>query len=117
MKARVWIIGSFVAIAVIIGLGILLGGCGKGVSDAPVTGTVVAKDYDPTEYKRTRDCRTRYTTGTQKGQCKIYGPYYDQVVEREDWDITVRDAAGDEHEIEVTRDEYNSVQVGDTWPR
>lgn len=80
-----------------------------------ITGTVVEKDYDATTYMMVRECSYKYSTGPKKGQCAAYKDVK-KVRERENWDVTVKDAAGEEHEIDVTRDVYNRTEIGDPWP-
>lgn len=53
-----------------------------------VTGTVVEKDYDPPMRRSAAD-----------------------------YDITVRDANGDEHEIDVSKTTYDKYKIGDKYPK
>lgn len=75
-------------------LGLLsLPGC-AGLSPKPVSGVVVEKDYDK--------ATSKYRNGKWKRT-------------KADWDITVRDAQGKEHEVDVSEDVYNSIREGDKF--
>lgn len=83
-------------------LAIALSACGG----TGATGTVIEKDYDAATVKTEKKCKG---VGIAK-KCKTK-------VKRSpaDWDITVRDSAGDEHEIEVSQAQYERVEIGDRW--
>jgi hypothetical protein len=91
-------------------------GCGSSGPDGrDVVGVVIGKDYDPTTYKTVRTCVRKYTSGSNKGRCADYRTDK-KVKEYEDWDVTVRDASGEEYEIDVSEEMFNRVEVGDPWP-
>lgn len=54
----------------------------------PLTGKVVEKDYDPPKRRQ-----------------------------KADYDITVRDVNGEDHEIDVSKNTYDKYQVGDNYPK
>lgn len=90
----------------------LVTACGDSGSSS---GTVVEKDYDAayTEKVTKKTC-----TGTiaQKNTCKKNnkkkGKYHPA-----DWDLTIRDSSGEEHEIDVSKSVYEKYNVGDRYTR
>lgn len=70
-----------------------LTGCNTTPS-APISGTVIEKDYDKaSRYKVKKKWKTKSA----------------------DWDITVREANGEEHEIDVSKQQYDKIRVGDRF--
>lgn len=90
-------------------VGTLVAGCG--VPDSNITGTVVSKRYEPAEYKTERTCKKK----NDAGKCTQYQTRH-VLKEGEEWEIVVRDVNGEDHEIDVSQDVYDKVQVGDRWP-
>ena len=77
-----------------------LTGCGE---DEPVTGVVVEKDYDAASTKTERRC-----TGTGSSRkCRNV-----KKTKPADWDVTIRDDSGKEHEIDVSQSTYDRLKVG-----
>ena len=95
----------------------------------PVTGVVIEKDYDR-GYDKRYETTEKYACGTER-RSSTYGKqtkyntktkYCDRRVEKiqrvlPDWDITVRDEKGQEHEVNVNQWDYNMYRVGDKYPK
>lgn len=108
-------------IAPAIFLSLVLVGCG------PVVGTVVEKDYDQAGWESyTRQeryaCGTEVYTTTSNGKTttKSRTKYCNRSVKDQrwvpdEWDITVEDLDGRQHEIEVSEEVFNSVEIGDKY--
>jgi len=79
----------------------LLGVTGCNSSPAePVAGTVIHKDFDKAE----KVCKKK--PGKTFRTCKTSPA---------DWDITVQDEFGEEHEIDISQSQYNRINVGDRF--
>jgi len=102
--------GSLRRIAVVGIAGVLafgLVGCGE-----PVSGTVIGKEYDAAETKRTtkQKCTSKTVNGTTKRTCKTV-PTTKR--ERAEWELTVEEADGDIREVDVSEREFSRINVGD----
>lgn len=78
--------------ALAFGAPVALGGC----SSEPVSGTVTAKQTD-------RDCRTKKSGKKRKRTCDT------------DYELAVRDAQGQTHEVDVSKATYDKTQVGSQY--
>lgn len=90
-------------------VGTLAVGCGA--PDSNIVGTVVSKEYEPAEYKTEKKCKKKNSAG----RCTQYQTRR-VLKDGEEWEIVVKDLEGKEHEIDVSPDVYDKVQVGDRWP-
>lgn len=89
-------------------------GCGA-PAGPEVSGTITAKEYEAAKYENKRTC-----TKKTNGKCTRY-TWKQRMVEGEEWEVTITDAKGVAHEVEVDRDVYNRLEVGDQvtkgeWP-
>ena len=101
IKAMVFsVIGIVAALAALLVLAV---GCGT----PSVTGTVVAKEYDAAEWKHKQECVSK-----RDGKCKRYVTKR-TLVEGEEWEVTVRDDDGYDHEFDVSESLYNQLKKGD----
>lgn len=97
-------------------LAVTLTGCGA-PSGPGVTGTITAKEYEPAEYKNKRTCVKKVN-----GKCKTYKTKRTKT-DDEEWEVTITDSSGVEHEVEVSRDVYDRVREGQQvtkgggWPK
>lgn len=80
-----------------------------------VVGTVTAKEHDAaeTEHGTREDCTTSTSsTGTRTTKCRTVPT---TTHEPEEWELTVVQDDGATVEIDVDRDVYDRVQVGDRY--
>lgn len=104
------VIITTVALAVLAG-GIALMVWASGYTPSQVTGTVVSKEYEPAEFKNKRTCASKNSAG----KCIRYTTKR-TLVDGEEWEVVVRDGRGREHELDVSRRDFDRVQVGSAWP-
>lgn len=78
--------------SLVLAVPLALGGCAD-----PVTGTVTSKSTD-------RDCKTKKSgSGTKKRSKKVC---------ETDYELMVRDAQGETHEVDVSKSVYDRMAVG-----
>lgn len=78
--------------------------------------TIVAKRIDPAKTKKEKKkdgCKTYYTTGSRKGQCKTWK--YKTVTETDDTDYLLQLDNG--YEVDVDQATYDSYDVTHVYPR
>lgn len=73
---------------------------------------IMDKQIDPAHYENKRECVKKYSTGKNKGKCQTYKTVRKETDDK-DWILVTVDGTA----YDVDEDEWNSVQVGDYWPR
>lgn len=73
---------------------------------------ILRKEIDEAHYESKKECVKKYTTGSKKGQCQTYKTVR-KMTDDKDWIIITVDGTP----YDVDEDEWNSVNVGDFWPR
>jgi hypothetical protein len=81
----------------------------------PVVGTVVEKEHDAAETVRgtRKDCTTSTSSsGTRTTKCRTVPT---TTHEPEEWELTVEEDDGDTAEVDVDREVYDRIRVGDRY--
>jgi hypothetical protein len=68
-------------------------------------GTVIQKDYGPSKTTTSQQCFRSSSKTTTCVPTSSTRP--------ETWQLKIRDAAGEEHSVYVTEDEYEDAEIGD----
>lgn len=101
-----------VGVIALLSVGIVLSGCSGGLStpsdERPAESKTVARKYiDPEHGKWDQKCARK----DSKGKCIRHKRYW-KVTDDKDWVIVTTDGS----HWDVEESEYNTVNVGDTWP-
>ena len=87
------------------------GGGGGSVTTTPAkpaaVGTVIEKDADPAKTKKVKKC----TRVKKRNVCKKVT----KTIKAADYDITVRYSDGSEQEIDITKVEFDRIQINDPY--